>query len=41
MIVVEAGEPLSLGAGRIINTPAASRLYDAYAPVVDLGTATT
>jgi len=34
-------EPLSVGADRIINTLAASRLYGADAIVVDLGTATT
>lgn len=34
-------EPLSVGADRIVNTLAASRLYDADAIVVDLGTATT
>ena len=34
-------EPLSVGADRIVNTLAASRLYGADAIVVDLGTATT
>ena len=34
-------EPLSVGADRIVNTLAASRLYAADAIVVDLGTATT
>ncbi len=34
-------EPLSVGADRIINTLAASRLYESDAIVVDLGTATT
>ena len=34
-------EPLTVGADRIINTLAASRLYERDAIVVDLGTATT
>jgi type III pantothenate kinase len=34
-------EPLSVGADRIVNTLAASRLYESDAIVVDLGTATT
>jgi len=40
-IQLAVDEPLSVGADRIINTLAASRLYAADAIVVDLGTATT
>ena len=40
-IRLEVDEPLSVGADRIINTLAASRLYETDAIVVDLGTATT
>ncbi len=40
-ITLDVDEPLSVGADRIINTLAASRLYNADAIVVDLGTATT
>lgn len=40
-IRVEVDEPLTVGADRLINTLAASRLYESDAIVVDLGTATT
>ena len=40
-IVLDVEEPLTVGADRIINTLAASRLYKADTIVVDLGTATT
>lgn len=40
-IRLDVDEPLSVGADRIINTLAASRLYGRDAIVVDLGTATT
>ena len=40
-IRLDVEEPLSVGADRIINTLAASRLYRADTIVVDLGTATT
>ena len=40
-IRVDVDEPLTVGADRLINTLAASRLYKADAIVVDLGTATT
>jgi type III pantothenate kinase len=40
-IRLEVDEPLSVGADRIVNTLAASRLYERDAIVVDLGTATT
>ena len=37
----DVDEPLTVGADRIINTLAASRIYERDAIVVDLGTATT
>lgn len=40
-ITLDVDEPLTVGADRIINTLAASRLYERDAVVVDLGTATT
>ena len=40
-IVLEVDEPLTVGADRIINTLAASRIHHADCIVVDLGTATT
>lgn len=40
-ITLDVDEPLTVGADRIINTLAASRLYERDAIVVDLGTATT
>ena len=40
-IVLQVDEPLTVGADRIINTLAASRLYQTDTIVVDLGTATT
>jgi type III pantothenate kinase len=40
-IVLDVEEPLTVGADRIINTLAASRLYKSDTIVVDLGTATT
>lgn len=40
-IVLDVEEPLTVGADRIINTLAASRLYGCDTIVVDLGTATT
>lgn len=40
-IRLDVDEPLTVGADRIVNTLAASRLYRADAIVVDLGTATT
>ena len=40
-IRVDVDEPLTVGADRLINTLAASRIYRADAIVVDLGTATT
>jgi type III pantothenate kinase len=40
-IVLQVDEPLTVGADRIINTLAASRLYHTDTIVVDLGTATT
>ncbi len=40
-IRLEVEEPLTVGADRIINTLAASRLYERDTIVVDLGTATT
>jgi len=40
-IRLDVDEPLSVGADRIVNTLAASRLYGRDAIVVDLGTATT
>ena len=40
-IVLQVDEPLTVGADRIINTLAASRLYRTDTIVVDLGTATT
>ncbi|HEX5437534.1 MAG TPA: type III pantothenate kinase [Gemmatimonadaceae bacterium] len=40
-VVLDVEEPLTVGADRIINTLAASRLYHADTIVVDLGTATT
>jgi type III pantothenate kinase len=40
-IRLDVDEPLTVGADRLINTLAASRLYDRDAIVVDMGTATT
>jgi type III pantothenate kinase len=40
-ITLEVDEPLTVGADRLINTLAASRLYERDAIVVDMGTATT
>src|SRR5207248_8344449 len=40
-IVLDVDEPLTVGADRLINTLAASRLYAVDAIVVDMGTATT
>lgn len=40
-ITLDVDEPLTVGADRIINTLAASRLYHRDAIVVDMGTATT
>lgn len=40
-IIVQVDEPLSVGADRLINTLAASRLYRRDTICVDLGTATT
>lgn len=40
-IVLQVDEPLTVGADRIINTLAASRIHHADTIVVDLGTATT
>jgi len=40
-ITLDVDEPLTVGADRLINTLAASRLYQRDAIVVDLGTATT
>jgi type III pantothenate kinase len=40
-IRVDVDEPLTVGADRLINTLAASRIYGVDAIVVDLGTATT
>lgn len=40
-ITLEVDEPMTVGADRIINTLAASRLFERDAIVVDLGTATT
>jgi len=40
-IVLDVDEPKSVGADRIINTLAASRIYESDTIVVDLGTATT
>src|SRR6185503_17527368 len=40
-IVLDVEEPLTVGADRIINTLAASRIYQRDTIVVDLGTATT
>jgi len=40
-IVLQVDEPLTVGADRIINTLAASRIYRCDTIVVDLGTATT
>ncbi len=40
-IVLQVDEPLTVGADRILNTLAASRLYKVDTVVVDLGTATT
>ena len=40
-ITLDVDEPLTVGADRIINTLAASRLYARDTIVVDLGTATT
>ncbi|MBX7118164.1 MAG: type III pantothenate kinase, partial [Gemmatimonadaceae bacterium] len=40
-ITVAVDEPMTVGADRIINTLAASRMYAADCIVVDLGTATT
>jgi type III pantothenate kinase len=40
-ITLQVDEPMTVGADRIVNTLAASRLYGVDAVVVDLGTATT
>jgi type III pantothenate kinase len=40
-IVLDVDEPLTVGADRIVNTLAASRMYHADTIVVDFGTATT
>jgi type III pantothenate kinase len=40
-IVLDVEEPLTVGADRLINTLAASRIYETDTIVVDLGTATT
>ena len=40
-IVLDVDEPLTVGADRLINTLAASRIFERDAIVVDLGTATT
>ena len=40
-VVLDVDEPRTVGADRIVNTLAASRIYDRDAIVVDLGTATT
>jgi type III pantothenate kinase len=40
-ITLDVEEPLTVGADRIINTLAASRIYKRHTIVVDLGTATT
>jgi type III pantothenate kinase len=40
-IALEVDEPMTVGADRIVNTLAASRLYQSDCIVVDLGTATT
>jgi type III pantothenate kinase len=40
-IVLEVDEPLTVGADRVLNTLAASRMYEVDTVVVDLGTATT
>lgn len=40
-IVLQVDEPLTVGADRILNTLAASRIYRADSIIVDLGTATT
>jgi type III pantothenate kinase len=40
-IVLQVDEPLTVGADRILNTLAASRMYKVDTVVVDLGTATT
>jgi type III pantothenate kinase len=40
-IVLQVDEPLTVGADRILNTLAASRLYKADSIIVDFGTATT
>ncbi|HTL96302.1 MAG TPA: type III pantothenate kinase [Gemmatimonadaceae bacterium] len=40
-IVLEVDEPLTVGADRVVNTLAASRIHHADTIVVDLGTATT
>lgn len=40
-IRLEVDEPMTVGADRIVNTLAASRIYERDAIVVDLGTATT
>jgi type III pantothenate kinase len=40
-IRLEVDEPLTVGADRLVNTLAASRLYERDAIVVDMGTATT
>ena len=40
-IRLEVDEPMTVGADRVINTLAASRLYECDAIVVDMGTATT
>jgi type III pantothenate kinase len=40
-IVLQVDEPLTVGADRVLNTLAASRIYRADSIIVDLGTATT
>ena len=40
-VVLDVDEPRTVGADRIVNTLAASRMYERDAIVVDLGTATT
>src|SRR5690606_27838746 len=40
-ITLDVDEPLTVGADRVVNTPAARELYHDDTVVVDLGTATT
>src|SRR5205085_2394131 len=40
-ITLDVDEPMTVGADRVINTLAASRMYERDAIVVDMGTATT